>query len=298
MVKEIPISLASLTPAGLAPPKPTELFKPLVFHKRILYNDSILRIRHPEFGIRIGPLHKSMKSPYDFHILEAQEPVEARVYGQIRLAIMQGQLKPGERLVLDRLAASFGVSRVPVTQALKRLEIQGFVKTVRRGETVVVELSADDAWELYALRIRLQPMAARYAALRVQPNQLAEIENLAKRVDPLNGAERFEMDRNFHEAIANASRMPRLVQICRNLWELTEVYRAALASKMEDLHLKIADNVNSSREHEILLAALRDRNGDAAEAIERAHLVRVTRHVFRALGEPLPVPESEMDELK
>lgn len=238
-----------------------------------------------------------MKATYNLQQLESPEPVEMRVYSQLRQAIVQGQLQPGERLVLDRLAASLGVSRVPVTQALKRLETQGFVKTIRRGETVVVKLSAADAWELYVLRIRLQPLAARYAAQRLQPDQLAEIERLAECVAPLSGNERFSMDRQFHEAIANASGMPRLVQILNNLWELTEVYRAAL-DKVENLDLKIADNANSNREHQAMLDALRRRDGEAAEAIERAHLVRVTKLVFRALGEPLPVPESEINNLK
>lgn len=239
-----------------------------------------------------------MKATYNLQQVESPEPIETRVYTQIRQAIMQGQLQPGERLVLDRLAASLGVSRVPVTQALKRLETQGFVKTIRRGETVVVELSAADAWELYVLRIRLQPLAARYAAQRLQPDQLAEIEKLAERAAPLSGSERFSVDRQFHEAIANASGMPRLVQMLNNLWELTEVYRAALDTKVRDLDLKIADNANSSREHQAMLDALRRRDGEAAEAIERAHLVRVTKLVFRALGQPLPVAESEINDLK
>ena len=239
-----------------------------------------------------------MKSTYNLQQLESPEPVEIRVYTQIRQAIMQGQLQPGERLVLDGLAASLGVSRVPVTQALKRLETQGFVRTARRGETVVVELSVTDAWELYVLRIRLQPLAARYAAQRLQPDQLAEIERLAECVAPLSGAERTVMDRRFHEAIANASGMPRLVQILNNLWELTEVYRAAKDTKEQDLTDTIENNAKSRREHEAMLAALRQGDGEAAEAVERAHLVRVTKLVFRALGQSIPIAESEINNLK
>ena len=239
-----------------------------------------------------------MKSTYNLQQLESPEPVETRVYTQIRQAIMQGQLQPGERLVLDRLAASLGVSRVPVTQALKRLETQGFVRTARRGETVVVELSVTDAWELYVLRIRLQPLAARYAAQRLQPDQLAEIERLAECVAPLSGAERTVMDRRFHEAIANASGMPRLVQILNNLWDVTEVYRAAKDTKEQDLTDTIENNAKSRREHEAMLAALRQGDGEAAEAVERAHLVRVTKLVFRALGQSIPIAESEINNLK
>lgn len=239
-----------------------------------------------------------MKSTYNLQQLESPEPVEIRVYTQIRQAIMQGQLQPGERLVLDRLAASLGVSRVPVTQALKRLETQGFVTTARRGETVVVELSATDAWELYVLRIRLQPLAARYAAQRLQPDQLAEIERLAELVAPLSGAERTVMDRRFHEAIADASGMPRLVQILNNLWDVTEVYRAAKDTKEQDLTDTIANNAKSRHEHEAMLAALRQGDGEAAEAVERAHLVRVTKLVFRALGQSIPIAESEINNLK
>jgi DNA-binding GntR family transcriptional regulator len=239
-----------------------------------------------------------MKSAYNLQQLESPEPVEIRVYTQIRQAIMQGQLQPGERLVLDGLAASLGVSRVPVTQALKRLETQGFVRTARRGETVVVELSVTDAWELYVLRIRLQPLAARYAAQRLQPDQLAEIERLAECVAPLSGAERTVMDRRFHEAIANASGMPRLVQILNNLWDVTEVYRAAKDTKEQDLTDTIENNAKSRREHEAMLAALRQGDGEAAEAVERAHLVRVTKLVFRALGQSIPIAESEINNLK
>ncbi|HEX9116393.1 MAG TPA: GntR family transcriptional regulator [Anaerolineae bacterium] len=235
-------------------------------------------------------------SGYTLTQLESPESLEMRVYNQIRQAIVQGQLQPGERLVLDRLAASLGVSRVPVTQALKRLETQGFVKTLRRGETVVVKLDAADAWELYVLRIRLQPLAVRYAAQRLQPDQLAEIESLVARVAALNGPERFIMDRRLHEAIANASGMPRLIEMCNHLWELTEVYRTALTTEMQDPRLM--DNANFSHEHEALLAALRRRDGETAEAVERAHLVRVMKLVFRAIGQPTPVGEAEIDALR
>lgn len=233
---------------------------------------------------------------YSFRQIETPESLEMRVYAQIRQAIVQGQLQPGERLVLDRLAASLGVSRVPVTQALKRLETQGFIKTLRRGETVVVKLETSDVWELYILRTRLEPLAARYAARCLRPDQLAEIESLAARVALVSGGERSAMDRQFHEAIVNASGMPRLIEMCTHLWELSELYRTALVKELQDP--RFADLGASTREHEALLDALRRGDGEEAEAVERAHLERTMEVVFRALGQPKPAGEEGIDALR
>jgi DNA-binding GntR family transcriptional regulator len=96
-------------------------------------------------------------------------------YEQIRSAIVESRYKAGQRLVEQRIAAEFELSRTPVREALRRLEAEGLVVSERNRGAVVRHLALDDVVDLYELRARLESYAAELAAVRRSPGELKSI---------------------------------------------------------------------------------------------------------------------------
>ncbi|MEV0227062.1 GntR family transcriptional regulator [Streptomyces sp. NPDC050704] len=107
--------------------------------------------------------------------------VRERVLASLRQEIISGRLRPGDRLVERELADRFGVSRVPVREAIRALVVEGFVHFETPRRTVVRRLTPTDVAELFELREALEVYAAGLAAARATPQDLAEVEELLDR---------------------------------------------------------------------------------------------------------------------
>src|SRR2546427_1782317 len=116
-----------------------------------------------------------------------QELIEA-----IRDRIIHGALEPGQRLTEEWLAAEFGVSRIPVREAIRTLASEGFVRSERYGGTFVTELNADMVHDLLDVRAILEPLAAAQAAMRCSAENLAILEGLLEEGDRASHERRSE----------------------------------------------------------------------------------------------------------
>lgn len=184
------------------------------------------------------------------------------VLSALREAIATGRLRPGQQVVQEDLAAEFGVSRVPLREALRILEGEGHVAYYPHRGYFVTELSVQDLLEVYRLRELLEAEALTLAVQECSDPDVDDIEILLEAVE----AATLEVDvgaitvtnRAFHFAIFDLAGLPRLSRLIRQLWDATDVYRT----------LYFHSDVNRHRvglEHRALLQALRDRN--AAELI-------------------------------
>lgn len=113
--------------------------------------------------------------------IEPLGAVRERVLANLRQEIIAGRLGPGDRLVERELAERFGVSRVPVREAIRALVAEGFVHFETPRRTVVRRLTPNDVRELFELREALEVYAAGLAASRATPEELAEVEELLDR---------------------------------------------------------------------------------------------------------------------
>lgn len=149
------------------------------------------------------------------------------VSGQIRGRILDGTLKPGERLVEDRLSAELGVSRVPVREALRSLSAEGLVTLLPRRGATVVEVTAEDVAELVEVRALLEGLNARLAAQRHDPEIVALLEETLARGNEAAKAgtaeELARLNAEFHERLAEASRNSVLSDMMRGLRERTSI---------------------------------------------------------------------------
>lgn len=157
-------------------------------------------------------------------------------YAQIRAAIVEGRYEPGTRLIEQRIAEEFDLSRTPVREALRTLEAEGLVRIEPNRGATVRSLEIDDVIDLYALRARLEGYAAELAAERHDPDDLTVIDEgiaafaeamAGPGADPLARARDLDAaNAQIHLGIVAASRHHHLQQMLLRTVDASLVFRA------------------------------------------------------------------------
>ena len=199
---------------------------------------------------------------------------------ELRRAIASGELRPGEQVLQDTLAERFGVSRVPLREALKILEGEGQVIYRPHRGYFVAELDLDDLREVYRIRDLLETEAVSRAVELITSDELKEaqaaldeVEQAARAGDPAGMA---VANRRFHFVLIEAAQMPRLSRLVRILWDATDAYRSRYYA--EDDH---RDAV--LKEHRAVLAAIRSGDAKKACAVLRQHRERAVEALTAGL---------------
>lgn len=201
--------------------------------------------------------------------LDSYKPLREVVSEALREAIISGLLKPGERLMEIQLAEELGVSRTPVREAIRKLELEGFVVMVPRRGTYVADLSIKDINEVFEIRTALDVLAAGLAAERITEEELEQMERLlveiGEYIDQGDIDNIVEVDTRFHDILYSASRNDRLVGIISNLREQFTRFRTvsmAFPGRLKD----------TLDEHRKMLEAIAQRNVELAQQIAREHM--------------------------
>src|SRR4051794_17484760 len=192
-------------------------------------------------------------------------------YARVRELILSGDLVPGAVLNQAALAKEIGISTTPLREALRRLEQQGLVELDAHRDARVPQLDAGQARDLLEVRTSLDPLAAALAAERRTAANIAvmrtSLEGLAAL--PTNPtAAQLDTHRRFHSAIYRASHNAVLVGMLDALWDSADRYRRhGLEVERSDEQRRTTD-----REHELLVQAVLERDGETASAVMRAHV--------------------------
>jgi DNA-binding GntR family transcriptional regulator len=202
-----------------------------------------------------------------------RETLGAQVYHLLRDRILRGEIAGGSRLIQGPLSEEIGTSRIPVRDALKRLESDGLVMCDETGRYSVVQFSTEDAEEVYAIRRQLEPFAVELAAKAMTPEAMGEIKLLFNELSKAARRRQLEkyigINTSFHMAIYEASGMVRLVRIIRGLYSgvpsLTPIVLEGRMDRSQEEHAEVVDRL-----------AARDGAG-AARAMDR--------HIENALAE-------------
>lgn len=201
------------------------------------------------------------------------------VTDQLRKQILDGALRPGERLLPDELADSFEVSRIPVREALRQLEAEGLVTIYPRRGAVVSELSLDQLQDISDIRALLEVTALRSAIGRMDKQHLAGLERLVSEMEASEGdlGHWLDLNRQFHAALYKPSQREFLLGLIDSLRAQCDRYLrlnaaiTGLASVSDD-------------EHRQLLDACRRRDVDGASSILTAHIKRSVAELVEFLG--------------
>ena len=219
--------------------------------------------------------------------LQPAPTIVEQVYKAILDAICNGRLEPGERLTQESVAQKLSVSRQPVGQALLLLKQQKFVAEAGRRGLMVAPLDRDFMRSIYELRLGIEPLAATLAARNATAEDLARGERMIRAgqsaVHDNSIAELIAADMQFHMYIYELSRNRLFVELMGELWNHL---RRAMREVLQHREYRKAIWV----EHEQILRAIANRDGDAAAALVRAHLQHAAVNVQMVLPTPVEAP--------
>ena len=183
-----------------------------------------------------------------------------RVRDLLEEAILEGDLKPGERLRAEALAQRFGTSRTPIREALLQLEAQGLVDVEPNRGAVVRSFDRDDLFDLYQLRALLEPRAAALAAPRISEQDIEALHALCEAEDHMAANEAF------HRIILEAAGSPRLLDAMRAATGIPRTFRSVFWHDERQRE-------ESLMCHRRLVAAFNARDAELAEAVMRMHIL-------------------------
>lgn len=218
-------------------------------------------------------------------VVDAIQPrlLRDEVYVMLKRWIVEGVLRPGEKVRDIELAERLGVSRMPVREALSRLVDEGFVETAANRWTRVATLDPEDARRIYPIVWSLEPLALRLAAPNLGRPEVALMEQANERLrvaleqgDPVEAS---EADAAFHQVYVDAARNPELARIL-----------AGLKAKLRRLEVAyFGGSLAASRsvvEHQRLLEALRAGEIERAASLAQENWQRSFERIVSRLGQP------------
>lgn len=208
-------------------------------------------------------------------------PLRDVVFNTLRQAILKGELKPGERLMEIQLAQKLGVSRTPVREAIRKLELEGLVLMIPRKGAEVARITAQDLEDVLEVRAALEELAVKDACEHITDEQLQDLKRAAaefkKALDGDDLVECVQADMQFHEIIYGATNNRRLLQILNNLREQMYRYR------MEYLKDR-ATHKTLLEEHDAIRRALKKHDKNKAGAAIRIHIDNQKTSIMNGLA--------------
>ena len=212
--------------------------------------------------------------------LNDYKPLREVIFDTLREAIITGELKPGERLMEVKLADKMGVSRTPVREAIRMLELEGLVDMLPRKGAHVAELSDKDKMDVLEVRAAMDSLATRLAAERISDEEIKELKQIQTQFVSYTEKENLQgtikKDVEFHELIYRASRNDRLLQISNNLREQIQRFRV--------IYLKDYSSAgNLIKEHEDICNAISARNTEMAQKYAQVHINNQEKVITKAI---------------
>ena len=203
-------------------------------------------------------------------------PLRDVVFNTLRQAIITGEFAPGERLMEIALANKLGVSRTPVREALRQLDLEGLVEIAPNRGAKVIGISRKDVEDIYHMRARLEGLAARKAAEQIKEEELAELEEVILlsefHVKKPESKQMVRLDGRFHEIMYRASGSRMLEHV---LTDFLHYVKMARSHSVKTEHRA----QESVKEHKRILEAIRQRDGDLAEQLANEHIQHVIENL-------------------
>lgn len=209
-------------------------------------------------------------------------PLRDVVFTTLRQAILRGELKPGERLMEIQLANKLGVSRTPIREAIRKLELEGLVLMIPRKGAEVAEITEKNLRDVLEVRESLEVLAVQLACERMTEETFVELEAAAKAFEAEVATDDItkiaEADVFFHDIVYQATDNQRLIQLLNNLREQMYRYRVEYLKK-NAMHPIII------REHQELIDYIKARDKEKASENICKHIENQVAEVVRTISE-------------
>ena len=207
-------------------------------------------------------------------------PLRDVVFNTLRQGILRGDLKPGERLMEIHLANKLGVSRTPIREAIRKLELEGLVTMIPRKGAEVSRISKQDLRDVLEVRMSLDTLAVNLACERITEEELETLrlaeKDFERELSSKDATAIAQADVRFHDIILTASKNRRLTQMVNNLAEQAYRYRLEYI-KDESNHQRLVD------EHRQITKCIEENKPDEAMKAIETHIVNQEKNIISQL---------------
>ncbi len=198
------------------------------------------------------------------------------VFSRLREDILSGKYVVNEELKEIAIGEELGVSRTPVREALRQLELEGLVKIIPNKGAYVSGISKKDIHDIYMIRSYLEGLCARWACENITQEQLDEIEEVIYLSDFHVKKQHYdqivELDSKFHELLYSASGSKILGHLLSDYHQYVHSLRKITLADPERA-------AHSNSEHQAILEAIRERNADEAEKLAHEHIIQTISNI-------------------
>lgn len=216
-------------------------------------------------------------------------PLRDVVFNTLRQAILKGELSPGERLMEIQLAEKLGVSRTPIREAIRKLELEGLVLMIPRKGAEVAKISEKNLRDVLEVRRSLEELAIELACQRMSQEDIEALEQAQEAFKTAIAKGEVmaiaQTDEQYHDVIYQGTRNDKLVQMLGNLREQMYRYRLEYIKDEDKRQVLVV-------EHEHILAALKVRGLEEAKRAAREHIdnqeITVACNIKEQEQEPVP----------
>ena len=200
--------------------------------------------------------------------LYISQPLYQQVHENIKKSILSGKLEPGEKIIVTKLAEEFNISRTPLREALRQLEIEGLLVNEESG-LHVISLNSQDFKELYQCRIVLEKEIMKMVVETISEKQLEEVKDLLELADRAledqDYMQLLELNTKFHEKLLESSPNKRAVELVQRVRNFLLIYRAKMLRNDQFNH-------GINKEHKEIFEALIERNEEKVVQLVEMHL--------------------------
>lgn len=208
-------------------------------------------------------------------------PLRDVVFNTLRNAILTGELSPGERLMEIKLADKLGVSRTPIREAIRKLELEGLVVNTPRKGAEVANISAEDLRDVLEVRRSLEVLAIRLACDKMTEETLEllheNIDAFKHSIDAKATSDIASVDVSFHDIIYKSTGNNRLIQILNNISEQMYRYRFEYIKNKEAWNRLVEEHMN-------IYEAIKNRDKDLAVKSILLHIDNQERDIRKKMG--------------
>lgn len=207
------------------------------------------------------------------------QSLRGRVFRRLRNDILSGVYKEHDELRETTIGEELGVSRTPVREALRQLELEGLVTIVPNKGAYVTGISKKDVHDIYKIRSILEGMCARWATRYITPEQIGELEEVIllsefhlKRKNEEKAVQVSELDGKFHKVLYEASNSRILEHVLSDFHKYVQMARTHSVESRERAEKSI-------EEHRAILEAIKGKDEDQAERLANAHVMKAMENL-------------------
>lgn len=179
------------------------------------------------------------------------------VYENLRRNIIDGKLKPGERIIISELSQKFGLSEIPIREAMKKLESEGLIQHTPHVGTMVSKINSEEFNEIYLIRTELEALAAKLATPYLTESDLDYLQRKIEEMESVANKKKYEklgaLNKDFHMKIYSAAPYPYLLKLIIDLWERLHRTRGVFALVPERA-------ISAIKEHKRIVEAIKEKD--------------------------------------